>query len=870
MAVNIGPKIGIDGEAQFRKEIKEIIQQQKTLKSEMDKVSSSWDKNTSAEKKASDQKKALNEQIKVQEQEVQKLSEMVQKSAEKYGETDSKTLKWKESLNKANTELNNMKSELANLPDSVDLLGQKMEAAGDKISAAGDKITGAGKAFAPVSAAAAGGLTYAVKTASDFEAQMDKVQAISGANAETMAVLEAEARDWGKRTKFSAVEAGEAFEYMAMAGWKDQQMVAGIGPILNLATAAGEELGTTSDIVTDALTAFNLTAEDTGHFTDVMAAASSNANTNVALLGESFKYVAPVAGALNYDIEDVAVALGLMANSGIKGSMAGTSLRNVFQRLAKPTKESESAMTRLGISLQDEGGNMYSFMEIMEQLRDSMGNIKMPTEDFLDAAASLDDQLEAGTITQKQYREQMDELLAETFNAEEAEKARAAAMLGGSRAMAGLLAIVNASPEDFAKLSSAVTNSSDTFAMLADGSIVSLDEALMSGQEVIGTYNGTAEAMAAVMKDNLNGQVTELKSAIDELAISIGQTLTPVLQEIVGHIQSVVDKFNELDPETKEMIATIGVVVAAVSPVLIVIGSVVGAVGKIIAVVGKLLPAIKGAMAVIAGINPVVALVVAAIAALVAIGIVLYKNWDTIKEKAKEFAERVSKNWNELCEYLKGRVQTTIDGLVKAKDTLLQAWENLKQKFADIKNDLVQKWEDMKTKVTTTVGNIKSTVQQKFETIRDKIKETIEKARDTVKDAIEKIKGFFNFTWELPKIKLPHFSIEGEFSLNPPSIPHIGVEWYSKAMEGGAILRNPTIFGAANGRLLGAGEAGPEVVVGASSLFGMIQRAVGSTTNNYGGNNVYVYGAPGQDVKELAHEIANIINADVQAEGAVW
>lgn len=856
MAVNIGPKIGIDGEKEYRKAINDIIQQQKTLKSEMQKTESEWGKTTSAEKKASDQKKNLNEQIKVQEERVKKLNEMLQESTKKYGENDAKTLKWKEAVNQATAELNEMQSALKEIPNGLQIMGDRMDEVGQKIKSAGET-------FAPFSAAAAGGLTYAVKTASDFEAQMDKVQAISGANAETMEVLEATARDWGKRTKFSATEAGEAMEYMAMAGWKDQQMVAGIGPILNLATAAGEELGTTSDIVTDALTAFGLTAEDTSHFSDVLAAASSNANTNVSMMGESFKYAAPVAGSLGYSVEDVAVALGLMANAGIKSSQAGTSLRNIFQRMAKPTKESETAMNMLGISLQDDEGHMYSFMEVMEQLRDSMEGIKLPEEDVVETLAALDEQFENGVITEKQWKEATDEVIDRTFGAEEAEKARAAAMLGGARAMSGLLAITNASEADFEKLAGAVSHSSDTFAMLADGSIVPMNDALTSGQEVIGTFNGTAEAMAAVMKDNLNGQITELKSAIDELAISIGQTLAPTLKEIVGHIQGVVDKLNSLDPETKEMIATVGVIVAALSPVLIIVGSLVSAVGSIIGTVGKLIPAI-------AGLNPAIALAVAAIAALVAIGVVLYQNWDTIKAKAAEFAANVSQKWSALCGYLKQNIQLTINDLTRAKDSLVKAWEDLKNKMNAIKENIVQAWENMKSNITTKVEGIKTTVSTKFDAIKTKITTTIESARDKVKEAIDKIKGFFDFKWELPKLKLPHFSIDGEFSLNPPSIPHISVEWYAKAMNDGVILRSPTIFGAANGNLLGGGEAGPEVVVGASSLYDMIRGAVASTTNNYGGNNVYVYGAPGQDVHELAREIASIINADVQAEGAVW
>ena len=881
MAVNIGPRIEIEGYQKYKKDIDNIIQQQKTLKSEMKETSSAWDKNTKAEKKAADQKKALNDQIKVQEERVKMLSDMVDKSAQKYGEADTKTLKWKEALNNANAELNNMKNELKNLPSDVELLGKKFEESGEKIKNAGQSIEGAGKKLAPLSGAAAAGLGAAIKTTADFDAQMSKVAAISGVSNDEFQQLRDTAREMGAATKFSATEAGQGFEYMAMAGWKSEQMLAGIAPILNLAAASGEELGTTSDIVTDALTAFGLQAEDTAHFADVLAAASSNANTNVSMLGESFQYAAPVAGALGYDVEDVAVALGLMANAGIKGSQAGTSLRNIFQRMAKPTKESAAAMARLGVSLQDEGGNMYSFMEIMEQLRESMGNIKMPTEDFTAAAASLDDQLAAGNITQKEYRTQMDELLAQTFNAEDAEKARAAAMLGGARAMSGLLAITNASEADFTKLSTAVTNSSQDMAMLKDGSIVPLSEAMESGAEVMDTYSGSAATMAAVMQDNLTGDVTILKSALSELAISIGDLLMPSIRELTKHAQSAVDWMNGLSDSQKTTATKILLVTAAISPLLIVIGKLITSVGTIIGVVGKLVPAI-------AAINPVTALIVAGIAAVIAIGVELYKNWDYIKAKAAEFAANVSAKWNLLkttivnnakasmndakaaFDRLKTSISTIVDNI---KTKVSTTWENIKTKISNtvenIKTKVTNTFDNMKTSIGNKIENIKTTVANKFDNIKDKITKTIETARDNVKDAVDRIKGFFDFDWKLPDIKLPHFSISGEFSLVPPSVPHIDVDWYAKAMRKGMILNGPTIFGAQNGRLMGGGEAGPEVVVGASSLMGMIQGAVSNTYNN-GGNNVYVYGAPGQDVKELAKEVADIIDGNIYQEQAVF
>ena len=210
------------------------------------------------------------------------------------------------------------------------------------VSFAEKRMGDIGKGLAIGGAAMTAAVTVPLKKAaasvyqagSGFDAQMSKVFAIIGeeatGSADVMKALRDEALEMGSTTAFTASQAGEAMEYMAMAGWKTNDMLAGLSPIMDLAAASGEDLGTVSDIVTDALTAFGLTAEDTAHFTDVLAAASSNSNTNVAIMGESFKYVAPLAGALGYSVDDVAVALGLMANAGIKGSMAGTSLRQVL------------------------------------------------------------------------------------------------------------------------------------------------------------------------------------------------------------------------------------------------------------------------------------------------------------------------------------------------------------------------------------------------------------------------------------------------------------------------------------------------------------------------------------------------------------
>jgi len=203
----------------------------------------------------------------------------------------------------------------------------KIDETGKKFEKAGDTIAGVGRAVMPASVAVAGLGAAAVKTSADFDSAMSQVAAVSGATGDDFDALRDKAREMGSKTKFSASEAAEAMNYMAMAGWKTEDMLGGIEGIMNLAAASGEDLTTTSDIVTDALTAFGLTAQDSGHFADLLAAASSNANTNVSMMGETFKYCAPIAGALGYSAEDTAEAIGLMANAGIKSSQAGTSLR---------------------------------------------------------------------------------------------------------------------------------------------------------------------------------------------------------------------------------------------------------------------------------------------------------------------------------------------------------------------------------------------------------------------------------------------------------------------------------------------------------------------------------------------------------------
>ena len=248
---------------------------------------------------------------------------------------------------------------------------QQISLAGEKFQEVGQKIEGAGKKLLPVTAAVAGIGAAAVKTTADFDESMSNVSAISGAIGDDFDKLRAKAREMGAETKFSASDAADAMTYMAMAGWKTDDMLSGISGIMDLAAASGADLATTSDIVTDALTGMGYTAADAGRLADVMAAASSNANTNVEMMGETFKYVAPVCGSLGYSMEDTALAVGLMANSGIKASQSGTQLRAAITNMVKPTEAMEGVMQELGIEVANEDGTMKSLDETMQILRSS-------------------------------------------------------------------------------------------------------------------------------------------------------------------------------------------------------------------------------------------------------------------------------------------------------------------------------------------------------------------------------------------------------------------------------------------------------------------------------------------------------------------
>ena len=534
---------------------------------------------------------------------------------------------------------------------------------------------------------------------------MSQVAAVSGATGKDFDALRSKAREMGSKTKFSATEAAEAMNYMAMAGWKTEDMLGGIEGVMNLAAASGEDLATTSDIVTDALTAFGLSAKDSGHFADILAAASSNANTNVSMMGETFKYCAPIAGALGFSAEDTAEAIGLMANAGIKSSQAGTALRTIMNNLAGDVKISGKAIGDVTIATTNADGSMRDLSDILADCRSAFGNLT------------------------------------------ESEKAQAAESLVGKNAMSGFLALMNAGEGDIEKLSSAIDN-----------------------------CDGSAEKMAMTMQDNLAGQLTILKSQLQELAISFGDILMPAIRSIVSKLQGFVDKLNGMDEGTKRTIVTIALLVASIGPLLIIIGTTISKIGvamqgfvKLANGVSKLKVAIQGGTGVLGKLGAALGGVSAPVLAVVAVIAVLVAAFVHLWRTNEGFRDAIIGTWNRIKDTISGFCQGIVDRLnalgfqfTDIVDVLKTVWDGFCQILAPIFEGVFNHIANILSTVTGVITGILDVfigiftgnwsqawtgVKEIFSSIWDGISSFFTNILNVIKGVADVVLGWFGTSW---------------------------------------------------------------------------------------------------------------------------
>ena len=628
--------------------------------------------------------------------------------------------------------LKDAQSTLSEFTNQSNSAGTRFEALGSSLKTVGSTITTA--VSLPLLALGAG----AIKVAGDFEAGMSKVQAISGATGEDMKKLENMAKEMGATTMFSARDAADALSYMGMAGWKTEDMMAGLPGILDLAAAGGTDLALTSDIVTDGLTGLGLTAKDTGMFVDIMAATCANSNTSVEMMGESLKYVGPVAGALGIEMGDLSLAIGLMGNAGIKSGQAGTALRAGLANMVKPTDDAKAAMEKYGVELVKNSDGSIDLMGTMNNLRNTLGELDQTT------------------------------------------RAQILTTIFGKEAMSGWAAIINASEGDFNKLSKAIANS-----------------------------EGKASDMANTMQNNLKGAIDNMKSAFEGLLITIGQRLIPIFQNLVEGITNVFTWFNNLNPAIQNVIIGVGGFLAVLGPAILIVGNLIlvfkdaitgigllktalttlstvmktnligtiislnttlhstiipaltsfasmisGAVMSAISAVsafltGTLIPALTATAFSIGAVTVPVWAVIAAFAALVAAGVLVYKNWDTIKAKCTEIWENSIKPTIEV-------VTNTIKAFLTAAWTGIKAflstcWNLLKQLATSIWNGIKSVIETVcngiKNIITTVWNSIKSTTTTVWNGIKSLITTVVNSIKSVIQNVFNAVKSVVTTIW---------------------------------------------------------------------------------------------------------------------------
>ena len=850
MAVNIGPKIGIDGEAEYRKQLQNIIQQQKTLKAEMQETASGFDKNTTAMEKAKAKAENLNKQIELQKTRVEEAKKMVEQSTEKYGEADSRTQKWKEALANASTELNNLQKELKDtnpvkaFSDDLKTAADKVDKISSAIGTVGDALTK--KVTMPIMAV--GGASIAAFN--DVDKGMDIVIKKTGATGEALTDMQDRAKALAKTMPVSFEEAGTAIGEVAtrfdLAG-EDLEKLS--EKFLQFAQINDTDVSGAIDNVQAAMAAFNVDSKDAGDVLDMLTKASQNTGVSVDKLSSDLTTNAAALTEMGFGINASVGFLSKLNKSGLDSSAVMSGLKKALANATSQGKTMDQALSDLQKQLQDASSDTEAMQAVMD--------------------------------------------------------------LFGKKAGPALTAAIKDGRLSFDEFSNTIQDWGDATST---------------------TFEATLDAT-----DRFRVVMNNVKDVGAEVGATLLESLTPAIESVGEAVQKAAEWWSGLDESQQKTILTVAGVVAAIGPVLTIVNKLGHGISTVmtfasgltssIAAAGGLIPAITAlgstllpVIGVIAGVAAAVAGVVLVIQNWGKITAWFSKTWETVTTEVSDAAtavgDLVSEKWNNIKEW-------TSEAWSNVKETVSNAWNNVKTTVSDAVNKVgswvSEKWDNIKAKTKETWDNVKAKVAEngggikgiiktavdgyqniwqtgfnainnltggklgevvtkvtsKLGDIKGAFSSMIENVKGIVSSGLDRIKGFFaGCHLQLPHIKLPHFYISGRFSLAPPSIPRIGVEWYRKAYNNPVMFTQPTVLATTSG-LKGFGDgSGGEIVIGQSTLYAMIRDAaeagMRSESYTYGDVVVNVYAQPGQDVEELADIVSERIDQQIRRREAAF